>query len=178
MIAGPNFGQANIRRYLYHFHVISVGDKVKYDAFEAIAASLYTEGKFDTKEDDRFSHQEMTLELGLNVIAFYWRCAHFPFILSLLKNWSILAIQEYEYAVSNEIVNGLGLSTFNSDLEDFEKDHLDWNHNFKALANCLFTAKIASPNHPLWMDVYALQLLFYEKKQTSFLYHEFRFCAF
>jgi hypothetical protein len=63
----------------------------------------------------------MTLELRLNVIAFYWPCAHFPFISSLLKKWSILAIQEYEYAVSNEIVNDLGLSTFNGDLEDFER---------------------------------------------------------
>jgi hypothetical protein len=107
---------------LYRSLVPSVGDKVKYDAFEAMAASLYTEGKFDTNEDDRFSHLEMTLELRLNVITFYRQCAHFQFISSLLKNWSILAIQEYECTVSNEIVNDLGLSTFNSDLEDFEKD--------------------------------------------------------
>jgi hypothetical protein len=66
------------------------------------------------------------------------------------------------------IVNDLGLSDFNGDLEDFERDRLDWNHNFKALAKRLFTAKNASPNHPLWMDVYSLQLLFYEKTRPVF----------
>ena len=71
MIAGLDFGQADIRRYLFCSLVASVGDKVRYDAFEAIAASLYTEGKFNTNEDDPFSHQEMTLELRLNAVAFY-----------------------------------------------------------------------------------------------------------
>jgi hypothetical protein len=71
MIAGLNFGRADIRRYMFRSLAASVGDKVKYDAFDMIGASLYTEGKFDTNEEDPFSHQEMTLELRLNVVAFY-----------------------------------------------------------------------------------------------------------
>jgi hypothetical protein len=61
----------------------------------------------------------MTLELRLNVVAFYQRCAHFPFLSPLLVNWFFLAIQEYEYAVANNFVNDLGLSDFNGDLEFF-----------------------------------------------------------
>jgi hypothetical protein len=93
MIAGLKFGQANIRRYIFCSPVASVEDKVKFDALDVIAASLYTEGKFDTNKEDPFSHQEMTLELSLNVVAFHRRCAHFTFLSPLLVNWSILAIQ-------------------------------------------------------------------------------------
>jgi hypothetical protein len=91
-----------------------------------------------------------------------------------LVYWSILAVKEYEYAGANDFVNDLGFSDFLGNLEFFEKDRLDWNHNFKVLANRLFIAKNASPNHPLWMDLYAFQLLFYEKN-TPFFYHVLRF---
>jgi hypothetical protein len=55
----------------------------------------------------------MTVELGLNVVAFYQRRAYFPFLSPLLVNWSILAIQEYEYVVANNFVNDLSLSDLN-----------------------------------------------------------------
>jgi hypothetical protein len=48
MIAGLNFGQADIRRCMFRSLGASVGYKVKYDAFDVIAASLYTEDKLDT----------------------------------------------------------------------------------------------------------------------------------
>jgi hypothetical protein len=40
MMAGLNFGQADIRRCIFRSLVASVGEKVKYDAFDAIAAYI------------------------------------------------------------------------------------------------------------------------------------------
>jgi hypothetical protein len=124
MISGYQLEPSDIRRSLFRSLVAYIGDKPKFDAFQAIAAALYTEGKFVTTDDDLYSHPEMSLELRLNVIAFYQRCARFPFTSPLLEYWSTLAIEEYEYAVANDLVASLGLSDFNGDLVPFTETRL------------------------------------------------------
>ena len=167
MIAGLNIIPSDIRRSLFRSLIAYVGDTVKFDAFQAIAASLYTEGKFDTGDQDVYCHTEMTLELRLNVVAFYRRCAHFAFTDSLLRTWSMLAGDEYEFAVENDLVTELGLSDFKGDLDGgFTTDRIEWNHNFKVLADRLSNANNTSTMQaPLWMDVYALQLLFFHHER-------------
>jgi hypothetical protein len=132
----------------------------------AIPASLYTEGKFETGDQDDYCHTEMTLELRLNVVEFYRRCAHFAFTESLLTTWSMLAGNEYDYAVANDLVTELGLSDIKGDLRDFITNRIEWKHNFKVLADRLSNANNTSTMQaPLWMDVYALQLLFFHHER-------------
>jgi hypothetical protein len=88
---------------LFRFLVAHLGKNDKLDAFDAIAASLYTEGKTNTYDDDLYSHLEMALELRLNLVAFYRRCARYPFTSSILETWSQLALEEYNYAVENDL---------------------------------------------------------------------------
>jgi hypothetical protein len=71
MIAGLTCGPSDIPRTMFRSLVAFVGEKVWLYTFQAIAASLYTEGKGATTDHDLFSHSKMTLELRLNVVAFY-----------------------------------------------------------------------------------------------------------
>ncbi len=73
--------------------VAHLGVNDKLHAFEAIAASLYTEGKTNTDDEDTFSLAEMALELRLNLVAFYQRCAGYPFTSPVFETWSELALE-------------------------------------------------------------------------------------
>jgi hypothetical protein len=128
-------------------------------------ASLYTEGKAPRSEDLEYSHHEMTLELKLNVVAFYQCCARFPFTSNLLDHWSTLANEEYQYAVSNKLVTKSGLSDFKGHLDSFSKERLLWANNFLVLSDRLFITQNSTANPPLWMDLYAIQLMFLQKER-------------
>ena len=162
MIAGYQLEPSDIRRLLFRSLVTFIGDSKKFDAFEAVAGALYTEGKFDTSDDDPYSHPEMSLELRLNVVAFYHRCAHFPFTSPLLEYWSLLAIEEYKFAADQDLLTSFGLTDFNGDLLLFSEQRLEWSDNFSLLAHRLHGAN----KPPLWMDLYALQLLFFKKARS------------
>jgi hypothetical protein len=129
LISGYQLDRSDIRRSLFRLLVTFIGAKLKFDAFEAISGALYTEGKYDTSDDDPYSHPEMSLELKLNVVAFYLRCAHFPFTSPLLEYWSLLAIEEYKYAVAEDLLTSLGLSGFKGYLHSFSKDLLQWSRS-------------------------------------------------
>jgi hypothetical protein len=136
-----------IRRSLFRLLVTFIGVKPTFDAFEAVAVALYTEGNSDTSDNDPYSHPEMLLELRLNVVAFYQRCAHFPFTSPLLEYWSL-------YAVAQDLLTCLGRSGFKG--------------NLPLLIFRLLTARLQGTNNTLpkpllWMDLYALQLLFFKK---------------
>ncbi len=162
MIAGYQLEPSDIRRLLFRSLVTFIGDSKKFDAFEAVAGALYTEGKFDTSDDDPYSHPEMSLELRLNVVAFYHWCAHFPFTSPLLEYWSLLAIEEYKFAADQDLLTSFGLTDFNGDLLLFSEQRLEWSDNFSLLAHRLHGAN----KPPLWMDLYALQLLFFKKARS------------
>jgi hypothetical protein len=163
LISGYQLDPSDIQRSVFRSLVTFIGAKSKFDAFEAIAGALYTEGKSDTSDDDPYYHPKMSLELKLNVVAFYLRCAHFPFTSPLLEYWSSLAIEEYEYAVAEDLLTSLGLSGFKGHLPSFSKDRLQWSDNFRLLAARLQGTNNTLPKPPLWMDLYALQLLFFKK---------------
>ncbi len=60
----------------------------------------------------------------------------------------------------------LGLSDIKGDLRDFITNRIEWKHNFKVLADRLSNANNTSTMQaPLWMDVYALQLLFFHHER-------------
>ncbi len=75
MVSSCDIIPSDIRRSLFRSLVAHLGVTDKLHAFEAIAASLYTEGKTNTDDEDTFSLPEMVLELRLNLVAFYQRCA-------------------------------------------------------------------------------------------------------
>jgi hypothetical protein len=81
---------------------------------------------------------DRALELRLNVIAFYLRCAHFLFTAPALQNWAEYAVQEYDYLVTNDLHVALGLSGFDATIASFTDvtaDRLKWNENVKLLAD-------------------------------------------
>jgi hypothetical protein len=112
--------------------------------------------------------EDRALELWLNVIAFYLRCVHFPFTAPALQNWAQYAVQEYDYLVTNNLHVALGLSVLDGTIASFTDvtaDRLEWNENRKLLAARLRDADL----QVLWMDLHALQLLFYKHAPPVYL---------
>jgi hypothetical protein len=111
---------------------------------------------------------DRALELWLNVIAFYLRCVHFPFTAPALQNWAEYAVQEYDFLVTNNLHGALRLSGFDGTMTSFTDvtvDRLKWNENFKLLA-----ARLRDPDlQVLWMDLHALQLIFYKHESPVYL---------
>ena len=99
MIAGLEMPTQDIRRSMFRSLFAQVGHTFKLDAFEALPAAMYTEGKIVTVDETDYDHPEMTLELRLNVIAFYYRCANSPFTSPGLDAWLLLATEEFGYAL-------------------------------------------------------------------------------
>jgi hypothetical protein len=164
MIVGYQLEPSNIRRLLFRLLVTFIGDSLRFNAFEAVAGAMYTEDTSDTSNDDPYSHPEMSLELRLNVIAFYRPCAHFSFTLPLVEYWSLLAIEEYHYVAAHDLLTSYGLLGFNGNLLLFLEERLEWSDNCTLLADRLRgTNNTPLVVPPLWMDLYALQLLFFKK---------------
>jgi hypothetical protein len=153
LVSAPDIAPIDIRRSLFRNLEAHIGGS-KLNGFDALAAPLYTEGKL-YEGDDSSNHTEMALELRLNLVAFYRRCAHYPIVDPTLETWSKLAIQEFKYAVINTTVSEMGLDGFNGTLSSFHDDRLEWSKNFKILADRL---DLECP--PLWFDLYALEMLF------------------
>jgi hypothetical protein len=70
--------------------------------------------------------------------------------------------------VTNDLHGALGLSGFDGTIASFTDvtaDRLKWNENFKLLA-----ARLREPDlQGLWMDLHALQLLFYKHESPVYL---------
>jgi hypothetical protein len=76
--------------------------------------------------DNQYVYSEMALELWLDIIAFYRRCAHSSFTTSSVDTWSLFAIAEYDYAVNNLRVVPHEVSNFDGALESFSKKGFQW----------------------------------------------------
>jgi hypothetical protein len=139
----------------------------KLDAFNAMTSSLYSEVNVGIQDNNSPTVPEMALHLCLNLAAFYHRCARFPFISNTMVEWSILAVEEYEYLVKTKTVAQRGLLEFHV-LPSFLKDRLQWKVNFTLLARRLTNAP-GGPKPPLWFDMYALQMLFSQHEHSVFI---------
>ena len=177
MIVGLDVPRWDIRRSLFRSLHLKVGSP-QLDACEAIAASLYTEGRLatddDVVDDTKYSHIEMALELRLNLFAFYKRCAHFSFTTDILNAWSITCVQEFQYAESQSLLPTLGLNGFRGDLESITTEPVFWKANFLLLASRLQSPR---PRPFMWSDVSAIQLLFSAKAEPVYFARVYG-CAF
>jgi hypothetical protein len=114
----------------------------------------------------------MVLELRLNLQAFYRHCAHFAFDVPSLVAWSQIAIKEYEYAAHHASVDTLGLTSFDPEdvAEPLGKDRAIWKNNFVVLTDRLTELSVGGGfKDSLWMDIYALQLMYSEHEQPVFI---------
>jgi hypothetical protein len=167
MISCPNPIPTNIQRLLFLSLKVTLAD-TKLDAFDAIAASMYLEGNLGIDEDGDFPYQQMSLELRLNVSAFYQRCLRYPLTSTTLIKWAILVVQEYDHLVNNNSVAQMRMSNFNPH-PSFPNDRRAWSANFNLLALRLTNTDILGPKPPLWADIYVLQLLFAEQDPPVFI---------
>jgi hypothetical protein len=187
MISDDHIPRYDIRCSMFRSVVAIPGDDIL-DSLKAIAAAMYTDGIVEPKtsqEDDDEDDSDLSkmdassssdgclfedraLELRLNVIAFHLRCVHFPFTAPALQNWAKYAVQEYDYLVTNDLHGALGRFGFDGTIASFTDvtaDRLKWNENFKLLA-----ARLRDPDlQVLWMDLHALQLLFYKHASPVYL---------
>jgi hypothetical protein len=129
------------------------------DAFEAIAASMYLEGNLEKDIDGDFPYQEMTLELRLNVCAFYKWCCRYPFTALSLTKWATLVVQEYHFLDNHKSLAEMGMSDFDC-LPSFSVDQRAWSANFNLRPLRLTNTDILGPKPPLWADICVLRLLF------------------
>jgi hypothetical protein len=160
MISSVDFKPSDIRCSLIRSLDVHVGS-CKLDAFEAIAAPLYCEGNLYPTDVDGYSHQEMSLEMRLNLQAFYRRCTHFAFTDPCIEELASLAKREYQYAVDNELLASLGFNDFDVDLGSLSDDRIGWSNNFIILGQRLTMLDQRRGLKPaLWVDMQALQLLF------------------
>jgi hypothetical protein len=93
---------------------------------------MFLEGNLGLDEDGDFPCQQMSLELRLNVSAFYERCFGYPFTSPTLTKWEVLVVQEYDYLVNNNSLAQISMSYFNP-LPSFPNDRLAWSANFNLL---------------------------------------------
>ena len=158
MITGPDIPPFDIRRSLFRSLVAVTQGDPKLDAFEAAAAAMYTEGNLKPNEHGIYLYSERALELRMNVIAFYLRCAHYSFTTPTLQAWSEFATLEYDFLKEKALLADYGLSDFDGSIPSFSEDtenRLRWDHNFGILASRLNAGGV-----PLWTDLHALQILF------------------
>jgi hypothetical protein len=59
---------------------------------------MYTEGNLDPNpdHDNARLYEQRALELRLNVISIYFRCAHFTFSTRSLQAWSVIAVLDVD----------------------------------------------------------------------------------
>jgi hypothetical protein len=90
MISGEEIQSYDLRRSLFRslVAVTSTPDDYLLDSFDAVEAAMYTAGNLGSGDDA--TYKQRALELRLNVVAFYFRCAHFTFTFttSALQAWS------------------------------------------------------------------------------------------
>jgi len=154
MIAGSPISPHDARRTI--FQSLEAHVETKLDLLEAVVAPMYTEGKISNYDiDDEYLHAEMTCEVRLNLQAFYLRCAHFPFLASSLQIWSNFAVSEYGDLAQSGLLQAMGLSEFVADAPMAATNRTSWSRNFSILAE-----RMGGGTPALWMDLYALQLLF------------------
>lgn len=151
IIDGATFLPDDVRRTLLRGLNIHHFD-YKLGAFEAIAIPLYFEGQPPgSKLPDELP--EMTLELRLNLSAFYSRCAHFCVTNHFMNEWANFAIDEFN-SLSSDAVSTLGLTSFQS-RERWTVNRGMWNENLLLLAD-----RLVQLQPPLSCDLFALQILF------------------
>ena len=177
MIVGLEVPRWDIRRFLFRSLHLKLGSPHS-DACEVIAACLYTEGHLATDDDfvddTQYSPIEMALELRLNLIAFYLRCAHFRFTSDILDAWSSNVVEEFQYAETKSLLPTLGLNGFRGDLESITAEPVLWQANFRLLASRLQSQR---PRPFMWADVSAIQLLFSVKAEPVYFARVYG-CAF
>jgi hypothetical protein len=93
MISGTHIPPRDIRRCLFPSLTVQVGAN-KLNAFNAMASSLYSEVNVGIHDDNSPTVPEIALHFRLNLVAFFHRCARFPFISDTMVEWSILVVEE------------------------------------------------------------------------------------
>ena len=164
LLASSNgdIGPSDLRRYLYRNMKVHIGD-THLDALDAIAAPLYTEGNIVHSGEEEYSHAEMTLELRLNLQAFYQRCAHYVFLVPSFDKWSQQVVNEFQYISVHNLLTEYGLADFNGDLVPIFEFRFEWKQNFIILAKRLTSLGTGGALRPaMWLDIFALQLLYSE----------------
>jgi hypothetical protein len=154
-------------RNLFLHHTKGLSGKLM-DAFSVMAAPLYLEGSLSIQADV----EEMSLELRLNVAAFYYRMARFPVIPDELVVWSNVVIDEFKWLSKEWNLNEVGMQGLGIN-QDFKKrrERL-WGANFQAMGDRISTLRPDGAYLPvLWMDVMALQLLFSTHLRPVFIPH-------
>jgi hypothetical protein len=159
MISGDEIKPYDLRRSFFRslVAVTSTPDDYLLDSFDAVAAAMYTAGNLGSGDDAIY--KQRALELRLNVVSFYFRCAHFTFTTSALQAWAASVIEEYEVLVTNQVQEEHGVAGFDGSIPSFAEsleDRIKWNDNFRFLARRLSNPDMA----PLWSDLHALQILF------------------
>jgi hypothetical protein len=80
-----------------------------------------------------------------------------------LEEWASLARLEYDYAADNNLLTKVGSSNLNRELS-FTDNRLAWKDNFHLLAHRLTGLKKSA----LWVDIYALQILFSQHEEPVY----------
>jgi hypothetical protein len=160
MISSFDLKPTDIRCSMIRSLDVHVGS-CQLDAFAAIAAPLYCEGKLYPEDEDGYSLQEMSLEIRLNLQAFYRRCTHYAFTDPCIEELASLAQKECQYAIDNQLVAQLGLSGFLPDIESLSENREGWSVNFSHLGMRLTMLDAVRGMKPaMWVDMQALQLLY------------------
>jgi hypothetical protein len=171
MIDGLEFRPWDIRRSLFRslVSVIQTPDGYDLDAFQAAAAAMYTVGDVSPNQDEDTTslYEDRALELRLNVVSFYLRCAHFTISTPSLQAWAAIAVQEYDLLVTNSLVKDYLLVDFDGAIPSFSDNtehRIKWDDNFRLLARRLTDTETPA----MWFDLYALQLLFSEHESPVY----------
>ena len=161
MIMGKEIYQDDVRRTLFRNLNVYPCD-YGMDSFDAITTVLYLQGKSNVffhdfyHEDDR---KELSMEIRINLSAFYQRHTHFRFINDLMLAWSKLAIDEFQFFDDSQRAK-YGFGGFH--IVPLTADNRGaWKENFTLLAHRLITTQTLGKVYPpLMTDLIALQLLY------------------
>ena len=109
----------------------------KLDALDAITPPLYLDGVLvgEDADSETLTHHEMSLELKLNLAAFYLRLCHFSFTNGALVMWSkwvrdkCLYYDEIEVDATAPLTTTLGITNLNAGIS-LEDNRLGWSNHF------------------------------------------------
>ena len=167
--ASGDIGPTDLRRTLFCGLTAYIGN-TKLDAFDVISTHLYTEGTLVQSDEEAYNHPKMSLELRLNLQAFYRWCQHYVFVSDAIDEWSCQALSEYQYVATNDLLVEYGLTNFNGTLSPILDFQLEWKENFSCLAAHFTSDGIGGAHRPArWCVVYALQLLYSQLDNPVFL---------
>jgi hypothetical protein len=169
IIAGTKVSPVDVRRLLFRGLDVH-SENGSLDAFGALTVPLYFGGQLVTPSDDiAVSPQmdEMTLELRLNLAAFYFRCGHYVFTNECLESWALSICDEYAcYAQSESKLSECGLTSF----RPMNVLTTNRTHNFILLGRRLtVTQTNAKLKAPLAADLFTLQLLFSRQARPVYI---------